>query len=45
MNVPGTPREIAAVVTRLTAALPDLEVRPVRQLAEAEGRLLDACAG
>ncbi len=45
LNVPGTPREIAAVVTRLTAALPDLEVRPVRQLAEAEGRLLGRMRG
>jgi putative ABC transport system permease protein len=45
MNVPGTPREIAAVVTRLTAALPELEVRPVRQLAEAEGRLLGRMRG
>ncbi|HXN65519.1 MAG TPA: FtsX-like permease family protein [Candidatus Acidoferrales bacterium] len=45
LSVPGTPREIAAVVTRLTAALPDLEVRPVRQLAEAEGRLLGRMRG
>ena len=45
ISVPGTPREIAAVVTRLTAALPDLEVRPVRQLAEAEGRLLGRMRG
>ena len=45
LSVSGTPEEIEAVVRRLAAALPGLEVRPVRQLAEAEGRLLGRIRG
>lgn len=45
LSVSGTPEEIEAVVRSLAAALPGLEVRPVRQLAEAEGRLLDRIRG
>jgi putative ABC transport system permease protein len=45
VSVPGTPREIAAFVTQLAAALPDMEVRPVRQIAEAEGQLLGRMRG
>ena len=40
LSVTGSPAEIKAFAGRLAAALPDLEVRPVRQLAEAEGQLL-----
>lgn len=40
MSVTGTPERIAAFVAQLALALPGLEVRPVRQLAEAEGELL-----
>ena len=45
VSVSGTPEEIEVVVRRLAAALPGLEVRPVRQLAEAEGRLLGRIRG
>ncbi|MGH9817047.1 MAG: ABC transporter permease, partial [Candidatus Acidiferrales bacterium] len=40
MSVTGTPERIAAFATELARALPGMEVRPVRQLAEAEGELL-----
>lgn len=45
VSVPGTPREIQAAVARFGAALPDLSVRPVPQIAQAEGRLLDRIRG
>ncbi len=45
LSVNGTPAEIEAVVRRLGVALPGLEVRPVRQLAEAEGHLLGRIRG
>ncbi len=45
LSVNGTPAEIEAVVGRLAVALPGLEVRPVRQLAEAEGHLLARIRG
>ncbi len=40
MSVTGTPERIAAFAAELARALPGMEVRPVRQLAEAEGDLL-----
>jgi putative ABC transport system permease protein len=45
LSIPGTPSEIEAAITKLTAALPDLEVRPVPQLAQAEGKLLVSLRG
>lgn len=45
VSVPGTPEEISAYMSRVSAAVPDLEVRPVRQLAEAEGQLLSRLRG
>jgi putative ABC transport system permease protein len=41
----GSTAEMEDVVRRLSSALPGLEVRPVRQLAEAEGRLLQRIRG
>ena len=41
----GSAAEIEDVIQRLSVALPDLQVRPLRQLAEAEGRLLDRIRG
>ncbi len=40
LSVAGSPAGIEAFSSRLAAALPGFEVRPVRQLAEAEGQLL-----
>jgi putative ABC transport system permease protein len=40
MSVRGAPAEIRSFAARIRAALPDLEVRPVRQLTDAEGLLL-----
>ncbi len=40
LSVRGVPREIRAFASRLRAALPGLEVRPVRQLTDAEGLLM-----
>jgi putative ABC transport system permease protein len=40
LSVTGSPEGIEAFAGRLAAMLPGLEVRPVRQLAEAEGQLL-----
>jgi len=45
MSVRGDAPEIDGVVQRLAGALPGLEVRPVRQLAAAEGRLLERIRG
>lgn len=36
----GSADEISAMVSRLAASLPEVEVRPVRQIMEAEGRVL-----
>jgi putative ABC transport system permease protein len=38
--VSGPPQEVDAVIGKLRQALPDVEVRPVRQIMEAEGRVL-----
>src|SRR3989475_1603119 len=41
----GSASEIEDVIGRLSIALPGLEVRPLRQLAQAEGRLLERIRG
>src|SRR5947209_2287646 len=41
----GSASEIEDVIRRLSIALPGLEVRPLRQLAQAEGRLLERIRG
>lgn len=45
LSVSGTPTEIEAVTKRLTNALPGLDVRPVRQIAAAEGTILTRIRG
>ncbi len=40
LSVSGTETHIAAFVQELSARFPQLEVRPIRQIAEAEGQLL-----
>jgi len=40
LSVAGSPDEIRAVQSRLQSALPNLTVRPIPQVAEAEGKLL-----
>jgi putative ABC transport system permease protein len=45
LNVPGTLPEVQNAVTQISAALPDVEVRPVPQIAQAEGRLLPRIRG
>jgi putative ABC transport system permease protein len=41
LSVGGTSRSISDYATRLEAALPDFEVRPIRQVTEAEGELFN----
>jgi putative ABC transport system permease protein len=38
--VNGTPREVNAILNQIAKALPDADVHPVRQIVEAEGRVL-----
>jgi putative ABC transport system permease protein len=45
LSVSGSPPVIEGVVRQLTVALPALDVRPVRQLAAAEGHLFDRIHG
>jgi putative ABC transport system permease protein len=45
VSVPGTNEEVTATMRRLAFALPQLDIRPVRQLAEAEGQLLSKLRG
>jgi putative ABC transport system permease protein len=40
LNVAGAPAVIAGTADRLRAALPEVQVRPIREVTEAEGRLL-----
>lgn len=40
ISVNGSPDEVQQFVTRLAARAPQLEVRPLRQIAQAEGQLL-----
>jgi len=45
LSVSGTPSEIEAVTRRLSNNLPGLDVRPVRQIAAAEGTILGRIQG
>lgn len=45
MILPGTPAEVEHAVTQISAALPDLDVRPIPQIAQAEGQLLPRIQG
>lgn len=45
VSIPGTQIEIESAVKRMTVGLPDLDVRPVPQLAQAEGRLVPRIRG
>jgi putative ABC transport system permease protein len=45
INVPGTAAEIQHYVSDLQTKLPDLEVRPLRQFTEAEGKIYDRISG
>jgi putative ABC transport system permease protein len=45
LSISGTPIEIEAFTGRLAASLPGLDVRPVRQLAAAEGSILARIRG
>ena len=45
LSVVGSPADIEGFAGRLAAVLPGLDVRPVRQLAEAEGKLLGRIRG
>jgi putative ABC transport system permease protein len=40
LSVPGSPSEINRISERLRAVLPDLQIRPIRQISQAEGTLL-----
>ena len=41
ISATGSSDEVAAAIRRLAAALPQMEIKPVRQIVEAEGRVLD----
>ncbi len=43
--VPGTPSEIQAYITDLQSALPDADVRPVRQFTDAQAKIYDRVSG
>lgn len=43
--IPGTSTEVAEGIKRLSAALPDIDVRPVPQIAQAEATLLPRIRG
>lgn len=45
LDVTGSPEQLDSFTANLSAALPALEVRPVRQLTEAEGQLLGRIHG
>jgi putative ABC transport system permease protein len=40
LSVNGTPKSVASVANTLSETLPQFQVRPIRQVAEAEGQLL-----
>ncbi len=40
LSIPGETHEVESAVRRLTGLLPDLEVRPIRQIVYSEGRVL-----
>jgi len=41
VQVPGGARAVEAAITRLRAALPDVQVQPVRELVEGESRIVE----
>lgn len=41
VQIPGGAKAVEAAMTRLHAALPDVQVRPVRELVEGESRIVD----
>jgi putative ABC transport system permease protein len=43
--LPGTPTEISRAIEKISTALPDVEVRPVPQIAQAEASLLPRIRG
>jgi len=45
ISIPGTPAEISNAISKISAALPDVEVRPVPQIAQAEASLLPRIRG
>lgn len=45
VNANGSAAQIEDVIRRLSTALPGLQVRPLRQIADAEGRLLERIRG
>ena len=45
VRVVGPPKVVEREVQRLSSALPGLEVRPIRQIAEAEGQILGKIRG
>src|SRR5262249_37183709 len=45
MGAPGSNAEVTAIMQRLTEALPEARVRPLRQIMEAEGRVLGKTRG
>lgn len=45
LRIPGTPAEISSTIAKISAALPDAEVRPVPQIAQAEASLLPRIRG
>jgi putative ABC transport system permease protein len=45
LNLPGTPSEFFAALRRISSGLPNLDVRPIPQIAQAEGQLLPRIQG
>jgi putative ABC transport system permease protein len=45
ISVPGTPRAIDNYIAALHRQLPDADVRPIRQFAEAEGKIYNRISG
>lgn len=45
MRIPGGPREIDAAAAALRSAFPGLDVRPVREIVQGEGRVLGVIKG
>jgi putative ABC transport system permease protein len=45
MNVPGTPRSIETYCAELQKQLPELNVRPIRQFSEVQGKIYEKISG
>ena len=45
VSVPGTPKEIDQYILRLRQAIPEAEVRPIRQFTEGEARIYNRISG